>query len=71
MIKAEIFPKTPRELRSNFQMMRRVLKIVYIDSEIYCLTIRMYINAFKKEKTDLFTTHPIFSIVFKQFPMVN
>ena len=26
MIKAEILPKTPRELKSNFQMMRRVLK---------------------------------------------
>ena len=42
MINAEILPKPPRELRSNFQMMRRVLKLVYIDSEIYWLIIRMY-----------------------------
>ena len=40
MIKAEILPKTPREV--EFQMMWRVLKLVYIDSEIYRLTIRMY-----------------------------
>ena len=33
MIKAEILPKTPRELRLDFQMMRRVLKLVYIDSQ--------------------------------------
>ena len=64
MIKAEILPKTP-EWRSNFQMMRRVLKLVYIDSEIYWLTIRMYFGrnyAFKKEKTDFLTTHPLFSL---------
>ena len=42
MIKVEILPKTPREMRSTFQMMRRVLKLIYIDSEIYWLTIRMY-----------------------------
>ena len=46
MIKVEILPKTPRELRSNFQMMQRMLKLVYIDREIhvhvYWLTIGMY-----------------------------
>ena len=30
MTEAEILPKFPCELRSNFQMMRRVLKLVYI-----------------------------------------
>ena len=44
MIKVEILPKTPHELMLNFQMMQRVLKLVYIDSEIYWLTIRMYIG---------------------------
>ena len=42
MIKAEILPKTPRGIETNFQMMRRVLKLVYIDSEIYWLVISMY-----------------------------
>ena len=41
-IKAEILPKTPREMRSNFQMMPMVLKLVYIDSDIYWFTIRMH-----------------------------
>ena len=64
MIKACILPKTSRELRSNFQMMRRVLKLIYIDSEIYWLTIvyeciLVEINAFNKEKPDFFTTHPL------------
>ena len=42
MIKTQILPKNSRELRSNFQMVRRVLKLVYIDIELYWLTIRMY-----------------------------
>ena len=29
-----IFPKTPSELRSKFQIMPRVLKLVFFDSEI-------------------------------------
>ena len=41
VIKAYILPKTPCELRSNFQMMQ-VLKLVYIDSKRYWLTIRIY-----------------------------
>ena len=41
MIKAEILPNSP-EWRLNFQMMWRILKLVYIDSEIYWLTVRMY-----------------------------
>ena len=55
-------------------MMQRVLKLVYIDSEIYWLTILAYyikectcilveINAFKKEKTDFLTTHPILALL--------
>ena len=32
MLKTYILPKTPRELRSNFQIMRSVLKLVYIDN---------------------------------------
>ena len=35
MMKAQILPKTPRELRSNFKMMRRALKLVDFDSKIY------------------------------------
>ena len=65
MIKAYILPKSPRDLRSNLQMMRRVLKLVYIDSETYWLTLWMYfgrINALKKEKTDFLTTLPILSL---------
>ena len=65
MTKAEILPKTPRELRSKIQMMRRVLKLVYIDSEVYFGTLKecilVEINAFKKEKTDFFTAQPIFN----------
>ena len=49
-------------------MIRKVLKLVYIDSEniLAYYTIRMYvvkINVFNKENTDFFTTHPIFSLV--------
>ena len=42
MIKASILPKTHRELKLNFQMMRMVFKLSYIDSKIYWLTIRMH-----------------------------
>ena len=44
MNKAKILPKTSRELRSNCQMIRRMLKLIYIDSEIYWLTIRLYLG---------------------------
>ena len=50
---------------SNFQMLRRVSLLVYIDSQIYKLTIRMHFdqfNAVKKENLYFFTTHPIFTL---------
>ena len=47
-------------------MMRRVLNLVYIDSEIYIGLLQecslVEINAFKKEKTDFLTIHPILSL---------
>ena len=46
-------------------MMRRVSLLVYIDSQIYKLIIRMHFdlfNAIQKEKFHFFTTHPIFSM---------
>ena len=42
MIKVQILPKTFRELRSNFQMTQRVMKLVYAGCEIYWLSTRMY-----------------------------
>ena len=66
MLKAFILPKTPRELRSNFQMIQMISLLVYIDSQLYKLTIRMHFdqfNAVKKEKLYFFTTHPIFTLV--------
>ena len=65
MLKAQILPKTFHGLRSNFHMMRRDSLLVYIDSQICKLTIRMHFdqfNAVQKEKVHFFTTHPIFSI---------
>ena len=65
MLKAKILPKTPRELRSNFQMMQRIALLAYIESQMYTLTIRMHFDHFvavQKEKFHFFTTHPIFSI---------
>ena len=64
MLKPEILPKTPCDIRSNFQRMRRVLKLVYINREIYYLTSKMHFAIFiagKREKTSFFTTHPIFN----------
>ena len=46
-------------------MMRRVSLLLYTDSKIYKLTIRMHFdkfNAVKKEKLYFFTIHLIFSI---------
>ena len=64
MIKAEILPKTPRELRSNFQIMQKVLKLNYIDTLAYYKNIFWSkLMQFKKEKTDFFTTQTILSIV--------
>ena len=58
--------KTPRELRSNFQMMQGISLLVYIDNQMYKLTIKMHFDQFnavkKKKKIHFFTTHPIFSI---------
>ena len=34
MLKAYILPKTPCKVRSNFQMMGRVLKLIHIDSKV-------------------------------------
>ena len=65
MLKAYILPKTPRELRSNFQMMQRIALLVYIERQMCTLTIRMHFDQFiavQKEKFHFFTTHPIFSI---------
>ena len=65
MPKAQILPKTLHGLRSNFQMMRRDSLLIYIDSQICKLTIRMHFdqfNAVQKEKVHFFTIRPIFSI---------
>ena len=46
--------------------MQRSSWLVYIDSQMYRLTIRMHFDQFtaiQKEKFYFFTTHPIFSIV--------
>ena len=50
---------------SNVQMMQRISLLVYIDSQMYKLTIRMHFDQFiavQKEKIHFFTTDPIFSI---------
>ena len=46
-------------------MMQMISLLVYFDSQMYKLTIRMHFdqfNAIQKEKIHFFTTHPIFSI---------
>ena len=43
MIKADILPKTPPSGGRIFKsVMRRVMKLVYTDSEIYWLTLKIY-----------------------------
>ena len=60
MIKVEILPKTPRSGGRIFKMMQSVLKLVYIDLLKECSLVET--NAFKKEKTNFLTTHPILSL---------
>ena len=65
MIKAEILPKTPLSGGRIFKWCggcwnQYILIAKYIGLLYECILVE--INAFKKEKTNFLTTHPIFSL---------
>ena len=64
MINSYTCSKTLCEKRSSFQTMWRFSKLAYMDSKLlieHWKYIWTKLTVLEKEKTDFFTTHPIFN----------